>query len=134
MTDAGHRDRSARPFLSRAVLLALLAVALGAIAHANALRNPFVWDDLQGVQDNDSIESLRPAAIVRYIPTRPIVNFSYAIDYRIWGGRNPFGFHVTNLALHLADIALLFGFTWLPVARDLGRARRIRKIAIPDPI
>ena len=105
------------------LVLAGLALALGVVAHANALYARFVWDDVHEVRDNTSIEDLgQPLAILRHSPTRPIVNLSYAIDYRIWGGRNEFGFHLTNLLLHLANVALLFGFTWLVVS-DAGRAR-----------
>ena len=104
-------------------VLAALAIALAVIAHANTLHHPFVWDDAQEVQANTSIEDLsRPLTIVRHYPTRPVVNLSYAIDYRIWGGRDEFGFHLTNLLLHLINVGLLFGFTRI-VVQDLGRPR-----------
>src|SRR4029079_8220980 len=38
---------------------------------------------------------------------RPIAEVTFAIDYLIWGFR-PFGFHLTNLLLHLLCIVL----TW----------------------
>ena len=107
----------------RTPLLGALAVVLAVAAHVNALNDPFVWDDVKGVQENVSIESLsRPLAIVRHNVTRPLVNLSYALDYRIWRGRSAFGFHATNLSLHLANVALLFAFVWL-VVRGLGRSR-----------
>jgi hypothetical protein len=37
----------------------------------------------------------------------PIVRLSYSFDHQIWGA-NPFGFHLTNLLIHLLDCALLF--------------------------
>ena len=60
----------------RTPLLGALAVVLAVTAHVNALNDPFVWDDVKGVQENVSIESLsRPLAIVRHNVTRPLVNF-----------------------------------------------------------
>ena len=107
----------------RPLALAGLAIALAILAHINTLHHPFVWDDEHEVQANTSIETLsHPLAILRHNPARPIINLSYAIDYAIWGGRDEFGFHLTNLVLHLINVGLLFGFTRL-VVQDLGRAR-----------
>ncbi len=121
--DAGIRREGAPRRCWLGPVLAALAIALAVIAHVNTLGHPFVWDDAQEVQANTSIEDLsRPLTIARHYPTRPVVNFSYALDYRIWGGRDEFGFHLTNLVLHLIDVGLLFGFTYV-VVNDLGRAR-----------
>jgi tetratricopeptide (TPR) repeat protein len=38
---------------------------------------------------------------------RPLINFTYHLDYRLWG-LNPTGFHLTNWLLHLATALLLF--------------------------
>ncbi|MGD9612081.1 MAG: hypothetical protein AB7V22_04180, partial [Kiritimatiellia bacterium] len=38
----------------------------------------------------------------------PLTGLSYALDVE-WGGRTPFPFHFTNLALHALNAALLFG-------------------------
>jgi hypothetical protein len=37
------------------------------------------------------------------------VSLSYALDYQV-SGLDPTGYHVTNLVLHLVNIALVFGF------------------------
>jgi protein O-mannosyl-transferase len=98
--------------------LAALAVLLAASVYAGALPHPFVWDDIAEVETNTSIEHLsHPLAIIRQHLTRPLVNLSYAVDYRVWGGPNQFGFHLTNLLLHLFDVLLLFSLTW-HVVRD----------------
>ena len=55
-------------------------------------------------------------AIVLGALTRPIVNFSYAADRVAWGAE-PFGFHVTNVLLHMLNVALLF-----QVARQYGKS------------
>ena len=50
-------------------------------------------------------------AIVLGAVTRPIVNFSYALDRAVWGA-GPFGFHVTNVLLHMLNVVLLFQLAW----------------------
>src|SRR5439155_1665222 len=40
---------------------------------------------------------------------RPVVNVSYAIDRAIWGVA-PFGFHLTNVALHALVVVLFYAF------------------------
>ncbi|HEX5068143.1 MAG TPA: tetratricopeptide repeat protein [Myxococcota bacterium] len=101
-----------------ALLLALLSLC----AYANALDNPFVFDDGVAIERNLHIRSLRPQiALVppRDTPVagRPVVNASFAVDYALHG-LDPRGFRTTNLALHTACAWLLF---WL--VRDVLRAR-----------
>src|SRR3974390_1770103 len=91
---------------------ALLAVALYTVA----LHNPFVYHTVVGNRSIQVLGSLR--AIVWHDVARPLTNFSYAIDYRIWGG-GPFGFHLTNLLLHALNVALLFQ---LALALGVGTA------------
>src|SRR5713101_4374894 len=88
--------------------LALVAAGLGGLVYLNALHNPFVYDDYRTIVDNGSIQTLlQPRAIVMHEPTRPLVNLSYAIDRALWGAA-PFGFHLTNLLLHVLNVGLLF--------------------------
>jgi tetratricopeptide (TPR) repeat protein len=84
------------------------AGCLAAILYLNALSNPFVYDDHRMVVENTGIQDLTDLrAIVLLEPTRPLINFSYAVDYAVWG-LNPFGFHLTNLLLHVLNVVLLF--------------------------
>ena len=84
------------------------AALLGGLVYLNALHNPFVYDDHQMVVDNPSIRHLLDIRrIVLYRATRPIVNFSYALDRAAWGP-GPFGFHVTNVLLHMVNVILFF--------------------------
>src|SRR5439155_21053728 len=74
----------------------------------NDLHNPSVYDDHQMVVDNPSIRHLLDIRrIVLYRATRPIVNFSYALDRGAWGP-GPFGFHVTNVLLDVVNVLLFF--------------------------
>src|SRR5687767_13492322 len=52
---------------------------------------------------------------------RPVVSLSFALDHAIWG-TNAFGYGLTNLALCLANAAMLFALArrlGLPVAAAL---------------
>jgi Flp pilus assembly protein TadD len=91
------------------IALACAAAALlGGLVYLNALHNPFVYDDFHMVVDNPSIAHLFDfRRILLYQVTRPIVNFSYAIDRAVWGSGS-FGFHLTNVVLHMANVVLLF--------------------------
>ena len=93
---------------SRALAAAVGAAVLGGLVYLNALQNPFVYDDYHTVAANASIQHLTDIrAIVLHDVTRPLVNLSYAIDRAVWGPR-PFGFHVTNVLLHMLNVVLLF--------------------------
>jgi hypothetical protein len=93
---------------SRALAAAVGAAALGGLVYVNALQNPFVYDDYHTVAANASIQRLSNLrAIVLHDVTRPLVNLSYAVDRAFWGPR-PFGFHVTNVLLHMLNVVLLF--------------------------
>jgi tetratricopeptide (TPR) repeat protein len=101
------------------LLLAALAIALAGAAYGNALHNPFVYDDRGTVVENPSLADLTNLHwILIYSPFRPLVNLSYALD-RHWWGLDPFGYHLTNTALHMLNVALFFG-----LAAALARDRR----------
>ena len=94
-----------------------VAVILAGLVYANALDNPFVYDDRRLIVENRSIRPpLDLQAIVLREVTRPAVNISYAIDRTLWGP-SPAGFHVTNVLLHMLNVALLFEL----VRRGTGR-------------
>lgn len=40
---------------------------------------------------------------------RPVLSLTYFMDHALWG-KNPFGYHLTNLLLHLANVALVYFF------------------------
>ena len=88
------------------------ASLLAGLLYLNALHNPFIYDDYHTVVENRSLHQVTNLrAIVLHALTRPIVNFSYAVDYAVWGSA-PFGFHLTNVLLHMLNVALLFHFVW----------------------
>lgn len=98
--------------------LALLIISVWSfVIYYNSLSGEFVFDDESVVQNNISIQSLSNIpkfftadegfhkVIGRYY--RPVISASYAIDYAIWG-LVPFGFHLTNIFIHIISSILLF--------------------------
>jgi len=106
--------------------IAVIAVA-GVLAYANALRMPFVYDDSVAIVDNAHIRTLRlPDALfsARENPTagRPLVNFSFALNYAA-SKLNPFGYHLVNIGIHVLCALTLFAIARRALASDnLGLA------------
>jgi hypothetical protein len=97
------RSRAWVPFA-----LAATAALMAALVYLNALSNPFVYDDYRVVLENLSIRDLSNVrALLLHDVFRPVVNITYAIDYASWR-LAPFGYHVTNVLLHMANVVLLF--------------------------
>ena len=86
------------------------AVLVAGLVYANALDNPFVYDDHRLILENRSL--LNPTDVTGLLlheSTRPVMNLSYAIDRTLWGPES-FGFHLTSIALHMLNVALVFLF------------------------
>jgi hypothetical protein len=100
------------------VLLVFTAVAFTPVFRAQFLS----WDDeiyvprnklLRDVGGLKEIWNPQSTYLDQYYP---LVFTSYWLEYRFWGA-NPAGYHVTNLALHLVNVVLVF-----LVAARLGAA------------
>jgi protein O-mannosyl-transferase len=106
MTDRVPRDPTRRLPASLCAVALLLAFGV----YRGGLTNPFVYDDHVVVVENRSITSLSDIrTVLLHDVKRPLVNVSYALDYALWG-LAPFGYHATNLLLHLLNVGLLFAF------------------------
>lgn len=105
MTSApGPRPYSTRP----ARLACATAVLLAGVVYLNALDNPFIYDDYRLILENRSLAAPNDLlGLLLHESTRPVINISYAIDRTVWGPE-PFGFHATNVLLHMLNVALLF--------------------------
>ena len=92
----------------------VLAVALA--ASATSLVNGFVYDDVQVIQKNQRIHRLDDLPALLSAPFwgsdyrtnayRPATSLVFALDWAGGGGR-PVAFHATNVAVHLAVVALV---------------------------
>ena len=96
----------------RGTLGCAAAMLAAALIYATTLDNPFVYDDFRLIVDNPSLLDITNLRAIAWREiTRPVVNFSYALDRWFWGP-TPFGFHVTNVLLHTLNVGLVFLLAW----------------------
>jgi len=100
-------------------MLALAALA----AYHNSFSGPFLFDDVPAIPGNETIRHLgRFWAVLSPPPGgltvsgRPVLNFSFAMNYAL-GGDAVGGYHAANLLIHILAGLALFGI----VRRTLGR-------------
>ena len=105
------------------VILAIIVVSV----YGRSLSNGFVWDDTVFFIGNPVYSQFNLGKIffslangAEYLPVRDLTN---AFDYLLWG-KNPFGFHFTNLIFFMANILLIHYFTALAGKRLAGLAGR----------
>ncbi len=105
----------------RCAMLALFGFAV----RMPALQGQLVWDDQYLAHDNPFIKSplLILEAFRHYLfldsfsaHYRPVQNISFIFDYALWSS-NTYGFHLTNILLHVASGILLYA-----LLRQLFRA------------
>ncbi|MBI5766969.1 MAG: tetratricopeptide repeat protein [Verrucomicrobia bacterium] len=117
---------SAPTLLDRAPWLAPLSL-LGAtaIAYANTLHAPFVFDDGSSLLTNPSLRPLWPPWSPFFPPPhltvsgRPVVNATFALNHAL-SGTDPWSYHALNVAIHALAGLVLFGL----VRRTLDHAGR----------
>ncbi len=85
-----------------------LILVAGLLAYGNSLRGPFVFDDRLHLLDQTRLHHLWPMGKVVAETTRPTVDLTLAINYAL-GKFNPFGYHLSNLVIHLLSGLFLFG-------------------------
>jgi len=118
--------RRKRPAITAAAIFLIVILAL--LAQRDILGYEFTGTDTVTLIDSSRIESssdvrriftnptmyTTPTGVTQFwqVPDRsvfyrPVSALSYAIDYRLWG-LDPFGYHVTDLVLHIFTAVLLF--------------------------
>ena len=132
-------ERSRRNLIISLALITALALA----AYGNSLNNQFAFDDFMAVQGNTfitSFENLRHFFDNGYYLAsgetswRAVTTLTYFIDYHMWEFE-PFGYHLTNLILHILNGMLLYVFLLRIVPLlDNTLYRRIKRDEIWPPI
>ncbi len=114
---------TARP--TKIYFAAAALAGVGLVAYHNSLGGPFIFDDPSSIVSNPTIRSLWPPWAPLSPPNapitvqgRPVLNFSFALNYAI-SGRDVGCYHALNLAIHLFAGLALFGI----VRRTLLRTR-----------
>ncbi|HSP96718.1 MAG TPA: hypothetical protein VL049_05675 [Candidatus Dormibacteraeota bacterium] len=94
-------------------LPALVVVALlAALPYVPSLGGDFVYDDPNAVTQSTLIRSLTPIRTFLALSTRPLTDYTYAIDYAI-GGLKPTTYHATGIVLHVCTALLAYVLAWL---------------------
>ncbi|MCX6305343.1 MAG: hypothetical protein NT040_10265 [Bacteroidetes bacterium] len=109
-----------------AVILVVTFMAFFPSLHNDLLKT---WDDQAYVTKNELVKSLSGANIVkifkedkgRYANYHPLTTLSLAINYH-FSKEETFGYHLTNLLLHLLNTLLVFVFAWLLTKKNLVTA------------
>ncbi|HQR30408.1 MAG TPA: tetratricopeptide repeat protein [Anaeromyxobacteraceae bacterium] len=84
-------------------------LALGLFAYGNSLHAEFAFDDRYEILENRALRDL-PAFLrtgLQAYPNRFVAYLTFAVNHRL-GGFDPFGWHVTNLLVHLAASLLVY--------------------------
>ena len=132
-----HRGRGARlPAPPSAAPAAgdhpwVLVVLAGLLAFGGGLANRFTYDDRLVIEEAEPLLRDLPLASTvfsqDYFVTshestfRPVVTFSYALDYAL-GGLSPFVYHLQSLLWHLGSALLLYALARRLLPRPARRA------------
>ncbi len=117
--------RGAREGVAARLLVAFAIVAAVLLAYRPAFDAPLIFDDHQALTENPSIRHLdtawSPPRDGRGVTGRPLLNFSFALNYA-FSGLQPRGYRLTNVAIHALGALTLFGLVrrtfLLPALRD----------------
>ncbi|MFH1752948.1 MAG: tetratricopeptide repeat protein [Candidatus Omnitrophota bacterium] len=124
------------------IFLAFLTTFAAAI-FLNTLAAPFMWDDETVILKDDYVKDLKnipffftpsywkyaflskKSEFISDLPTpyRPITAVSFAVDYAIWRS-NPFGYHLTNVLVHVCNSALVYFLTYSLIMRYKGKEEK----------
>jgi len=96
----------------------VIAILCGGI-YSNSLDNPFVFDDMDNIQDNQFIRmtelglsGLHDAAFKSLHSFRPLSNITFAVNY-YFGRYDVTGYHIFNIMIHLANGILVYFLAYL---------------------
>lgn len=96
-------------------------------AHVRGLQGEFLeWDDTTHVTQNPAIRALTPENLRTMFTDYsaklyiPFTFLSFAVDYQVWG-RNPYGYHLTNLLLQLANTLLVLALAYRLLRDRIGQ-------------
>jgi hypothetical protein len=108
-------------------------ILAGFLCYFNSLPNPFLWDDIVLVFNNLHIRD------IGYIPRlflegvyygdmtntfyRPVLMATFALDYNSWG-LETFGYHLTNIYLHVCNALLVYAIVRGSLEGELLRSFR----------
>jgi hypothetical protein len=117
---------------SKLAAFAVIIAAAAAVLYLPILSADFVYDDTSQILIDDYIhkpahfaEVLSLSVIGRDVldNNRPVMLLSLMLDSLLWG-RNPFGYHLTNLLLHSLCSAMVFLLLYGVLSRLFGQSNK----------
>ncbi|NLE36644.1 MAG: tetratricopeptide repeat protein [Pirellulaceae bacterium] len=96
-------------------MAAALIVFATMLAYGNTFEVPFLFDDREAIESNQTIRQLWPLNIPLSPPNdgspvdgRPVLNLSFAVNYAL-SGLDVSSYHAVNLLIHVLAALVLFG-------------------------
>jgi len=111
--------RALPPELRRQALAWLALTVL--VVYFNALSGAFQFDDYKVIVNNHSVHSWEAWLAGLGHGIRPLLKFSYTLDWTLGLGKS--GFHLTNLLIHLINAWLVFRLSETFIGRQMLRER-----------
>jgi len=124
-TQKKKRGRSRQfPWHSLSIILICLA---GLIAYSNSFECSFHFDDVPTIEENIAIRSLSNVkAWWSFYPSRPVGYLSFALNYH-FHRLDLWGYHLVNLAIHIANAVLVWWLVMLTMATPVMRNQPIAR-------
>ena len=108
----GEQESSEKPSSSRTWIFAAVLVLGGLAIYSSALPGAFILDDLDLREAHSTLRSSEqgPVWMVRQLvgTGRPLLWATYRLNLAI-SGFDPYGFHLTNILLHIINALLVWG-------------------------
>jgi tetratricopeptide (TPR) repeat protein len=95
--------------MNRTAIAIAIIVLCGLAAYANSFDGVFTFDDTHTIRDNNLIRLPSPWPLISQggLQSRPVLGLTFWLNY--WaGGLNVWGYHATNLAIHLLAAVMVF--------------------------
>lgn len=121
--------RMSGPCCRSLLALVVLSLLAGAI-YSNTLSVPFIFDDIRNVSENPSVQwdslswdNIRetvfnpPANVSK---RRPVAYVSFGLNHCFSADESVAGYHLTNIAIHVANGLLVYLLIYLILARLVG--------------
>ena len=107
-------------YLIKPIFLYAFLLIITALIYWPGLSGDFLFDDFPNIVTNpavhaetinlDTLQQAAKAYEPGIVVGRPLATISFAIDYSL-GGKNPWGYKLVNLLIHLIDSLLIFTLT-----------------------
>ena len=126
MAGGGKEERKTRQVPWGLVSIVLICL-VGVIAYSNSFDCSFHFDDTPNIEENIAIRNLSNIkAWWNFQPSRPIGFLSFALDYH-FHRLDVWGYHLVNLAIHIANAVLVWWLVMLTMSTPVMRSQPVSR-------